>query len=259
MKVVLFCGGLGTRLREYSETIPKPLAPVGSRPIIWHLMRYYAHFGHTEFVLCLGHRGAMIREFFRRDPSVDPTWSIEFVDTGEDASIGARLKAVESHLQGERMFLANYSDGVSDLPLPHYLEQFRQRDAIAGFVSVRSPHSFHVVQLDDAGVVTTLQQAHEADMWINGGFFVFRSAIFDYIRPGDELVEQPFQRLIAERRLYSYKHNGFWAAMDTYKDKVMFDRRHAAHDCPWEVWEAALPAAHTHDAGRRRGQERRDV
>ncbi len=253
MKVVLFCGGLGTRLREYSETIPKPLAPIGDRPILWHLMRYYAHFGHTRFVLCLGHRGEMIRDYCANDPHLDPSWVIELVDTGLEATVGERLKAVQPYLRGEDTFLANYSDGVTDLALPTYLEQFHRRNAVAGFVTVRNPQSFHVVQANEAGMVTALHRAQDA-VWINGGFFVFRQSIFDYIQSGDELVEGPFQRLVQAGLLYSYKHGGFWAAMDTFKDKVMFDQRHAQGDCPWEVW-ARNQAPADHAAGRQGGAD----
>ena len=236
MKVVLFCGGLGTRLREHSETIPKSLATIGARPIIWHLMRYYAHFGHTDFILCLGHRGEMIREFFRNDLEPHPDWTVQFIDTGQDATIAERLRAVEGHVRDEELFLANYSDGLTDLPLTAYLDDFRRRDAIAGFVSVRNPHSFHIVSIGNGGRVTAMTRAEEADVWVNGGFFVFRPAIFDFIEEGDELVEAPFRRLIDRASLYSYKYHGFWAAMDTYKDKVNFERRHDRGDRPWEVW-----------------------
>jgi glucose-1-phosphate cytidylyltransferase len=238
MKVVLFCGGLGTRLREHSETIPKPLATIGSRPILWYLMRYYAHFGHKEFLLCLGYRGDMIREFFLHGNERPSDWKIHFVETGQDTTIAERLRVVEPHLRDEELFLANYSDGLTDLPLPAYLEAFRARDAVAGFVAVRNQHSFHIVSSDTTGTVTALTRAQEADVWINGGFFVFRPTIFEYIQPGDELVEEPFLRLMDSGRLYSYKYHGFWAAIDTYKDKVTLERRHDRGDSPWEVWNA---------------------
>jgi glucose-1-phosphate cytidylyltransferase len=237
MKVVLFCGGLGTRLREHSETIPKSLAAIGSRPIIWHLMQYYAHFGHKEFLLCLGYKGDMIRQFFQQDTERPEDWTIQFVETGQDATIAERLRAVEPLVRGEELFLANYSDGLSDLPLPAYLDAFLARDAVAGFVAVRNPHSFHVVSVDEAGAVTAFTRAQDADVWINGGFFVFRPSIFDYIEPGDELVEAPFHRLMDSGKLYSYKYGGFWAAIDTYKDKVNFERRQDRGDTPWEVWK----------------------
>jgi glucose-1-phosphate cytidylyltransferase len=257
MKVVLFCGGLGTRLREHSETIPKPLVNIGIRPIMWHLMRYYAHFGHKDFVLALGYRGDMIREYFLRFNeylSTDFVWSdggrqlqllgpdtsdwrITFVDTGMHSNLGQRLLRVRQHLKGEDMFLANYSDGLSDLPLPSYIEEARRRDAIASFVSVRPSQSFHAVRSDENGLVTAMEPVSQSDAWVNGGFFCLRQEVFDHLEEGEELVEKPFERLIEKRRLWTHKHYGFWAAMDTFKDKITFDRMEAKGDCPWMVWK----------------------
>jgi glucose-1-phosphate cytidylyltransferase len=253
MKVVLFCGGLGTRLREFSDTIPKPLAPVGDRPIVRHLMEYYAHFGHTHFVLCLGYRGEMIRDYFRQPGAADPSWTIDFADTGHDATTADRLLAVRHLVEGDPMFMANYSDGLSDLHLPSYLERFRQRGAVAGFISVRSPHSFHVVHMDDSGDVTSLVRAEEADVWINGGFFALRPEVFADIEPGDELVEAPFARLMHARRLFTWRHTGFWAPLDTYKDKVNLDRRAASEQCPWQVWRDRSTPPRGMPAGAGRG------
>jgi glucose-1-phosphate cytidylyltransferase len=257
MKVVLFCGGLGTRLREHSETIPKPLVNVGYRPILWHLMRYYAHFGHHDFILCLGYRGDLIREFFldyraamsadfvlseggRRiellEEAVDD-WRITFVDTGMHSNLGERLMQVRHLLQDEEIFLANYSDGLSDLPLDGYLGKFCEGNAVASFLSVRPSQSFHAVRTDDRGLVTAIEPVSASDYWINGGFFCLRQKIFDYIQPGDELVEQPFKRLIAEQKLSTAKYQGFWAAMDTFKDKITLDRMEARGQCPWMVWK----------------------
>jgi glucose-1-phosphate cytidylyltransferase len=257
MKVVLFCGGLGTRLREHSDTIPKPLVNIGIRPIMWHLMRYYAHFGHKDFVLALGYRGDMIREYFLRYNeylSTDFTWSdggkqldlhgegiadwrITFVDTGMHANLGQRLMRVRQHVQDEEMFLVNYSDGLSDLDLPPYIEEAKRRNAIASFVSVRPSQSFHAVRADADGQVTAMEPVSQSDAWVNGGFFCLRKEIFDHMRDGEELVEQPFERLMAERRLWTLKHYGFWAAMDTFKDKITFDRMEAKGNCPWMVWK----------------------
>lgn len=256
MKVVLFCGGLGTRLREHSDTIPKPLANVGSRPVLWHLMRYYAHYGHTDFVLCLGYRGDMIREYFlnySEAMSNDFTlseggrkveihgrniddWRITFVDTGLHSNIGQRLLRARKYLQGEEVFLANYSDGLSDLPLDRHIEHFNARDAIASFIAVRSAQSFHSVQSQADGLVTGMGAMPDQPLWINGGYFVLRSSIFDYINEGDELVEQPFRRLISERKLVTYPWEGFWQCMDTFKDKITLDRMEARGACPWMVW-----------------------
>jgi len=256
MKVVLFCGGLGTRLREASGTIPKPMVDIGYRPIMWHLMRYYAHFGHKEFILCLGYKGDTIKNYFlhyseaisndfvmskggreiRLYNNDIEDWTISFVDTGLNSNIGMRLKAVQSLLEGEEVFMANYSDGLSDLYLPDYLEHFYQHGPIASFLAVQPSQSFHVVSMGQDSVVTSIRPANDAGMWINGGFFILRNEIFDYMCDGDELVVEPFRRLIEERKLMGYRHNGFWAAMDTFKDKTAFDEMYAAGNMPWAVW-----------------------
>jgi glucose-1-phosphate cytidylyltransferase len=259
MKVVLFCGGLGTRLREHSDTIPKPLVNVGYRPILWHLMRYYAHFGHKDFVLCLGYRGDMIREFFldyRAAMSTDfvlseggkrielfedgvDDWRITFVDTGMHSNLGERLMRVKHLVKDEPMFLANYSDGLSDLPLDQYVAAFRKAGSLASFLSVRPSQSFHAVHSDSGGVVTAIEPVNASDYWINGGFFCLRQEVFDYIKPSEELVEQPFKRLLSERKLTTLKYEGYWAAMDTFKDKITLDRMEARGHCPWMVWKPA--------------------
>ena len=258
MKVVLFCGGLGTRLREHSDTIPKPLVTIGYRPILWHLMRYYAHYGHKDFILCLGYRGDLIREhFLKYDETMtnDFTlsdlggarrltlhdrdtegWNITFVDTGLHSNIGQRLLRVRKYVEGEKEFLANYADGLSDLPLDELVEDFRRRDVVASFASVRSGQSFHAVHADPDRMVTHIGTMPDQNLFINGGFFALRHDIFRYIHEGDELVEQPFSRLIAERKLATYPWSGFWQCMDTLKDKISFDRMDARGECPWMTW-----------------------
>ena len=257
MKVVLFCGGLGTRLREHSETIPKPLVNIGYRPIIWHLMRYYAHYGHTEFILALGYRGDMIKDYFlnynecmsndfvlsKGGSKVDlvtrdlDDWRITFVDTGLHANLGQRLLRVRRFLGEDEEFMANYSDGLSNLPLDQHLEEFRRKGAVASFVAVPSAQSFHALHGDDNGIVTSFGRMQNASFWINAGFFCLRRDIFDAIEEGDELVEEPFQRLIAQRKLATFRYGGFWQAMDTFKDKITFDRMEGRGDCPWKVWQ----------------------
>ncbi|MGH8907174.1 MAG: glucose-1-phosphate cytidylyltransferase [Egibacteraceae bacterium] len=257
MKVVLFCGGLGTRLRDYSESVPKPMATIGHRPILWHVMKYYAHFGHTDFILCLGYKSEVIKEYFldyREWLSNDfvlsgggqqvhllnrdiDDWRITFVDTGVNTSIGQRLKAVERHLEGEEVFMANYSDGLTDLPLPDYLAAFLAQDRIAGFLAVRSTQSFHVASIDEAGLVTSIDPLSDSGIWINGGFFVFRREIFAYLRDGEDLVFEPFQRLIASRQLWAHRYHGFWTAMDTFKDKRALDDLYEHGAAPWELWK----------------------
>jgi glucose-1-phosphate cytidylyltransferase len=256
MKVVLFCGGLGTRLREHSDTMPKPLVNIGIRPIIWHLMRYYSHFGHREFILALGYRGDMIREYFlnynealsndftlKGDRSIElhgsdmHDLSLTFVDTGLHANIGQRLLRVRKYLQGESMFLANYADGLTNLPLNTQIEELRSSDSIASFAAVSIAESFHAVDMDSAGYVSRIGAIADQDLLINGGYFVFRREIFDYINDGEELVEEPFQRLAAQRKLKGFRWSGFWRCMDTFKDKITYDRMEAQGTCPWKVWE----------------------
>ncbi len=258
MKVVLFCGGLGTRLREHSDTIPKPLVQIGHRPILWHLMRYYAHHGHKDFILCLGYRGDMIREFFLNynealtndfvmsegGRKIDlvaediKDWRITFVDTGLHSNVGQRLVKVRKYLAGEPVFLANYSDGLSDIPLPKMIDDFRAKKVIASFASVRPGLSFHSVRTSAEGIVEDLGSMQKTDLRINGGFFVLGEKIFEYIKDGEELVEQPFARLVAERQLLGYRHDGFWMPMDTFKDKITYDRMEAQGRCPWMTWKS---------------------
>jgi glucose-1-phosphate cytidylyltransferase len=257
MKVVLFCGGLGMRLRDFSETIPKPMVPVGYRPILWHVMRYYAHYGHKDFVLCLGYKADVIKHYFLNyDETISndfvlsgggkkvdllasdiQDWKITFVDTGLNSNVGMRLKAVQPFLKDEEMFLANYSDGVSDLPLPAMVDFFRERDAVACFAGVVPTQSFHLVSVQDGGRVSSIRHVKDVGMRVNGGFFVFRPEIFEWVRPGEELVENPFQRLAAAGKLLAYAHDGFWACMDTFKDKQLLEDLYARGHVPWEVWK----------------------
>lgn len=264
MKVVLFCGGLGTRLRAHSETIPKPMVNIGPRPILWHLMKYYAHFGHTEFILCLGYQSEVVKEYFLNyqewlsndfvlsaggrevhllNRDID-NWKITFADTGPTSNIGQRLKAVRHLLGGDEMFLANYSDGLTDLNLPDYLDGFARRGTVGSFVAVHSSQSFDVASIDDEGIVARINPLSESDLWINGGFFAFRREIFDYMGDGEELVREPFQRLIDSRQLSAYRHPGFWMAMDTFKDKQTLEDYYQLGQAPWEVWKepARAPA-----------------
>ena len=259
MKVVLFCGGLGTRLREYSETIPKPMVEIGYRPIMWHLMRYYAHFGHKEFILCLGYRGDVIKNYFlnyneclsndfimsQGGKKIElfnndiEDWTISFVDTGLSSNVGERLMAVRDLLDGEPYFMANYADGLTDLNLDVYLENFYKNDKVASFLSVRPSQSFHLVEMVNECHVSRIVPVQESNIWINGGFFVFKNEIFDYMREGEELVLEPFQRLIEADELIGYKNENFWACMDTFKEKKMFDDMNEQGVMPWAVWNGS--------------------
>jgi glucose-1-phosphate cytidylyltransferase len=261
LKVVLFCGGLGMRLRDYSEQIPKPMVNVGRRPIIWHLMKYYAHFGHNDFVLCLGHQGEYIKNYFLKyDECLSndfvlteggaklelihkdiQDWRITFTDTGPRTNIGGRLRNVRRFVEHEDIFLGNYSDNLTDLDLGKMIGQFRETDAVAGFLCVKPNVSYHIVKSNAEGQVTGLVSAQKAELWTNGGFFVFRQAIFDYLHEGEELVEEPFHRLIDEGKLFTYHHEGFWACMDTFKEKQQLDDLVLSGSPPWQVWDKPAP------------------
>lgn len=257
MKVVLFCGGMGMRIREYSDVIPKPMVPVGSRPILWNIMRYYAYYGHKDFILCLGYKGEVIKEYFlnyRETSSNDfvltqggrnvellssdiHDWRITFVDTGLKSNIGMRLKAVEKYLDGEKEFLANYTDGLTDLPLDKVVNHFHEKNKIASFVSVKPSQSFDVVKMKNGDEVEGLVHITKHGLWVNAGYFTFKKEIFDYINDGEELVYEPFKRLIEKGEITTYKYDGFFLAMDTFKEKQEIDDMYARGDTKWEVWK----------------------
>jgi len=249
MKTVLFCGGLGTRIRDYSENIPKPMIPIGDKPILSHLMHYYSQYGQKDFILCLGYKADIIKEFFLNyltpiyadgddiqvhgGPQQD--WRITMIDTGSWRNIGERLYAVRAYLSDEGMFLANYSDGLADVDLPAMIKAFRQSEKIACFLAVRPSLSLHLVEMDESGSVKGLRAAQNANLWINGGFFIFRTQIFNYLREGEELVEAPFKRLIEADQLLAFKHEGFWRTMDTLKDKQVLEDLVERGTMPWRL------------------------
>jgi glucose-1-phosphate cytidylyltransferase len=257
MKVVLFCGGLGTRIREEGGDTPKPLITIGYRPIVWHLMMYYAHFGHKDFILCLGYKADAIKKYFleynealsndfilngsgqsielmKRDIQ---NWRITFVDTGLNSNIGQRLKSVEKLLAGEEAFLANYADGLTDAPLDKMLDHFYTYGKIASILCVRPNQSLHVVSLGKDNVVDKVTPMNDGGFLVNGGFFIFRHEIFDYLKEGEELVIKPFNRLIKEEQLIAYRHDGFWACMDTFKERQYLEQLYAGGQAPWMVWQ----------------------
>ena len=221
MKVVLFCGGAGMRLRGYTEDVPKPMVTIGARPVLWHVMKYYAHYGHKDFVICLGYKGNVIKDFFleyeesvsndfiysqggRRLEFVQrdiDDWRITFVDTGLRSTIGDRLRLIEPYLEGEDVFLANYSDGLTDFPLPQLIDDFKRRDSYASFLSVQPrSSSLDTVQLGDDGAVEAIQCMKDSDIWVNGGYFVLRKDVFRYLKPGEEFVYEPMQRIDCGRQ-----------------------------------------------------------
>jgi glucose-1-phosphate cytidylyltransferase len=256
MKIVLFCGGFGMRMREYSEAIPKPMVKIGYRPILWHVMKYYAHYGFNDFVLCLGYKADVIKDYFLhydeclsndfvlsnggknlRLLSRDiQDWKITFADTGLGSNIGQRLKAVENHVKDEEIFFANYTDCLSDLPLPEVIDLFKRSGKVACFVSVKPKASFHMIETDPEGIVKDIRHVSKSRARINGGFFLFRREVFSYMKNGEELVEEPFRRMIADSQLMAFTHEGFWACMDTFKEWQELEDLYASGNAPWAIW-----------------------
>jgi glucose-1-phosphate cytidylyltransferase len=244
------------RMREYSEAVPKPMVSIGYRPVLWHVMKYYAHYGHKDFILCLGYKANVIKDYFLNynecvsndfiysqggkklqllTSDIDD-WNITFADTGLRSNIGERLRAVKKYVADDEMFLANYTDGLSDLPLPKMIQHVQDRNKVAAFVGVKPNATFHIVESDEEGLVTHVRHVTDANQRINGGFFVLRREIFDYMNDGEELVHEPFQRLIAEKQLIGYPYNGFWACMDTVKELQQLEELYNQGKAPWQVW-----------------------
>jgi len=232
---------------------------IGYLPILCHVMKYYAHHGHKDFILCLGHRADVVKNYFLNYNECASNdfvlssggknlelfnsdihdWRITFADTGVESNIGQRLKAVQKYLQGEEEFLANYSDGLTDLPLPEQLDHFHKQRKIASFLCVRPNLSYHLVSLNpgNCNLVSGIHAINNGSVRINGGYFIFNDRIFDYIREKEELVNGPFQRLINEQQLVGYPYDGFWASMDTFKDKQELENLWGTGAAPWEVWK----------------------
>ncbi len=251
MKVVIFCGGMGIRMGEATQKIPKPMITVGGRPILWHIMRWYASWGHTEFVLCLGHRAESITSFFdaptrgsyngylpvnAKDDEADESgsWRITFLDTGVHSSIGERLRATRQYVGDDDVFLCTYGDALTDVPLDQMIERLDESGKVGLFMSVRPRLSYHVVDDDEDGNVRSIDPMAAANVRINGGFFVFRGAIFDYLGPADDIMDVS-ARLARAGDMITYRYDGFWAPMDTMKDKQDLDALAANGGIRWLV------------------------
>lgn len=242
------------RMREGLEDLPKPMAMVGDRPLIWHVMRYYAHFGHTEFILCMGYGARHITRYFLdyeetrsndfvleagevRPLATDiADWKITFCNTGLDTAIGERLRRVTSFIQDDEMFLANYADVLTDLPLDQMIERFVASDAFASLLAVPPQPSFHVVETDAEDVVTRIQSLADLPLRENGGYFVFRRELLNHLTPGNDLVGDTLTALAAAGKVITYPYDGFWQPADTVKERVVLDRIARVHPAPWEVW-----------------------
>ena len=258
MKVVLFCGGLGMRMRDGASTAPKPMAMVGERPLLWHVMRYYAHYGHTDFVLCLGYGASAVKDFFlnydetrsndfviengARDVKLFSTdisdWRITLVDTGLHSAIGERLRRVRRFVADEEMFMANYADVLTTAPLPDIVERFQASDAIASLLAVPPQSSHHVVDIGDDGLITQVTPMQDLRQWENGGYFVLRPEIFDHLHEGEDLVEDALmRRLVPQRRVLAYPYKGYWSPADTVKERARLEEMYQRGNCPWMIWD----------------------
>ena len=263
MKVVLFCGGLGMRMRDGVHTGPKPMAMIGDRPLMWHVMRYYAHFGHTDFVLCLGYGASYVKDFFlnydetrsndfvlegsdrqvklfRTDIS---DWRITFVDTGLNSAIGERLRRVRRFVDSEPMFLANYADVFTDASLPDMIQRFETSSAVASLLAVPPQSSHHVVDVGEDGLITQVTPVRDLRQWENGGYFVLRPEIFSYLGEGEDLVEDVLVRLVPQRRVLAYPYKGYWTPADTVKERAQLEDMYHRGYCPWMIWDPERSAA----------------
>jgi glucose-1-phosphate cytidylyltransferase len=258
VKVVLFCGGLGMRMRDGATTGPKPMAMVGERPLLWHVMRYYAHFGHTDFVLCLGYGASYVKDFFlnydetrsndfvlengAREVTLFSTdisnWRITFVDTGLHSAIGERLRRARRFVEGEPMFLANYADVLTNASLPDMIARFEASGAVASLLAVPPQSSHHVVDIAEDGLITQVTPMRDLRQWENGGYFLLRPEIFDYLGEGEDLVEDAImRRLVPHGRVVAYPYKGYWSPADTVKERAQLDEMYHRGDCPWMIWD----------------------
>jgi glucose-1-phosphate cytidylyltransferase len=272
MKVVVLCGGMGTRLREETEYRPKPMVSIGGRPVLWHIMKLYSHHGFREFVLCLGYKGELIKEYFynyevlngsftielggraavpgtRRlefhDALPEEGWRVTLADTGEQAMTGARLRKAARFLDGDR-FLLTYGDGVTDLDIGAVIAFHERHGRIGTVTGVHPPSRFGELVVDDEDrVLSFSEKPQTTESYINGGFFVFERAFLDYLDDDDGCIleRRPLERLAADGELRTYVHDGFWACIDTYRDYQRLNEIWAGGRAPWRVWDrAAAPA-----------------
>jgi glucose-1-phosphate cytidylyltransferase len=259
MKVVLFCGGLGMRMRDGVTNAPKPMAMVGERPLLWHVMRYYAHFGHNDFVLCLGYGASYVKDFFlhydetmsndfvlengAQDLRLFSTdisdWRVTFVDTGLNSPIGERLRRVRHFVEDEPVFLANYADVLTNAPLPDIIDRFGASDAVASLLAVPPQSSHHVVEIGDDGLISQVTPMRDLRQWENGGYFVLRPEVFEHLSEGEDLVEDAImRRLVPQRRVLAYPYKGYWCPADTVKERAQLEEMYHRGYCPWMIWDA---------------------
>lgn len=256
MKVVLLAGGYGTRLSEETEVKPKPMVTIGSKPILWHIMKTYSNYGYNDFVICLGYKGYIIKEYFANyflhmsDVTIDMSdnsmtvhnksaepWKVTLVDTGSETMTGGRIKRIQPYI-GNEPFMATYGDGVADINIEELVKFHNNHGAICSMTSVQPLGRFGSLDVDDNNIVQSFIEKPLGDgSWINAGYFVFQPEIFDYI-DGDSTVleKQPLENISKQKSLYSFKHSGFWKPMDTLREKHELEELWSSGDAPWKVW-----------------------
>lgn len=234
MKVVILCGGKGERLREHTETTPKPLVEIGNNPILWHIMKIYSYYGFNDFILCLGYKGEKIREYFNQNNN--EKWNIELVDTGLDTNTGGRIKKVEKYIKTDD-FMVTYGDGISDINIKELIEHHKKKGKIATMTCINFRSNFGLVDTGEDSLVKGFNEKPFMDMWINGGFFVFNRKIFNYLDENCVLEDKPFKQLAKDRELVTFKYEGFWECMDTYKDTRTLNGLYDQDKAKWMVWD----------------------
>ncbi len=260
MKVVILCGGRGTRLREETEYRPKPMVPIGDRPILWHIMKTYAHHGFNEFVLCLGYKGDQIKDFFRnylwntcdttlrlgQEAAVqfhtrhsEESWTVTLAETGLDTMTAGRLKRIQRYIGNDEHFLLTYGDGVGNVDIPRSVAFHREHGRLLTLTAVHPPGRFGEIVRTPDGAVTEFNEKPQAEGgWINGGYFVVSSKVFDYLEDSDEVMfeQAPIKKIAAEGQLRAHQHAGFWQPMDTYQEFLLLNRLWNEGRAPWKVW-----------------------
>ena len=255
MKAVILAGGLGTRISEETTTRPKPMVELGGRPVLWHIMKTYSAYGIDDFVVCCGYKGYVIKEFFANyalhasdvtfdmrersmqvhNSAAEP-WTVTLVDTGEATMTGGRLRRVRKYV-GDEPFCFTYGDGLSDVNVRAVIEHHRTSGALATMTAVQPPGRFGSVRLEEQKIVAFVEKPQGDGAWINGGYFVLSSGVFDYLDSDDTVWErEPLERLAADGKLSAFIHRGFWQPMDTLRDKTMLEEHWASGRAPWKVW-----------------------
>jgi len=253
--VVILCGGMGTRLREETEFKPKPMVEVGGKPIVWHIMKIYAHYGFRRFILCLGYKGGIIKDYFLNYEAMsndftvnlgkknrisfqsnhaEQDFEITLVDTGLHTMTGGRIKRIEPYIDSES-FMVTYGDGLADINLENLISFHASHGKIATLTATRAPSRYGILDLSDGGSVRSFREKVQAE-WINGGFFVFNREIFRYLDADCILERAPMEKLAADSQLMAFRHNGFWIGMDTYREYEMLNQMWDSQNAPWKVW-----------------------